>query len=158
MYHNFYVFSKSKAFHGIIFQEKSFTITFCKPCKLFVNLHRKFPMALSRVVCLKTRDTIGNCFKKTSLLTQCISTHKITNLWKFELNIGRRSCHALVTRSCVLSDAWFRDLLNSWKITSFSKTTLLQREPFFFHNVLFVYQPLPITRYQVRFYANNYFE
>ena len=25
------------------------------------------------------------------------------------------------------------------------------------HNVLY-YQPLPITRYQVRFYANNYFE
>ena len=34
----FNVFSKSKAFHGTIFQEKSFTITFCKPCKLFVNL------------------------------------------------------------------------------------------------------------------------
>ena len=34
----FTVFSKSKAFHGLIFQEKSFTITFCKPCKLFVNL------------------------------------------------------------------------------------------------------------------------
>ena len=29
----FNVFSKSKAFHGIIFQGKSFTITFCKPCK-----------------------------------------------------------------------------------------------------------------------------
>ena len=46
----FNVFSKSKAFHGIIFQEKSFTITFCKPCKLFVNLlfiflFRKCPMA-----------------------------------------------------------------------------------------------------------------
>ena len=26
------------AFHGIIFQEKSSTITFCKTCKLFVNL------------------------------------------------------------------------------------------------------------------------
>ena len=25
------------------------------------------------------------------------------------------------------------------------------------HNVLY-YQPLPITRYQVKFYANNYFE
>ena len=24
--------------YGTIFQEKSFTITFCKPCKLFVNL------------------------------------------------------------------------------------------------------------------------
>ena len=37
--HCFNVFSsKSKAFHEIIFQEKYFTITFCKPCKLFVNL------------------------------------------------------------------------------------------------------------------------
>ena len=34
----FNVFSKSEAFHGTIFQEKSFNITFCKPCKLFVNL------------------------------------------------------------------------------------------------------------------------
>ena len=30
----FNVFTKSKAFHGIIFQGKSFTITFCKPCKV----------------------------------------------------------------------------------------------------------------------------
>ena len=51
----FNVFSKSKAFHGI-FQEKSFTITFCKPCKLFVNLcffllfflYRKCIMALNK--------------------------------------------------------------------------------------------------------------
>ena len=34
----FNVFSKSEAYHWIIFQEKSFTITFCKPCELFVNL------------------------------------------------------------------------------------------------------------------------
>ena len=34
----FNVFSKSKAFHGIIFQGKSFTFTFCNPCNLFVNL------------------------------------------------------------------------------------------------------------------------
>ena len=30
-----------------------------------------------------------------------------------------------------------------------------------FHNVLYymyMYQPLPITHYQVRFYANNYFK
>ena len=45
---------------------------------------------------------------------------------------------------------------NSYKITSFSKTTLLQ-EGAVSHNVLY-YQPLPITRYQVRFDANNYFE
>ena len=44
---------------------------------------------------------------------------------------------------------------NSWKVTSFSKTTLLQSEQS--HNVLY-HQKLSITRYQVRFYANNYFE
>ena len=38
---------------------------------------------------------------------------------------------------------------NSWKITSFSKTQSI-------HNVLY-YQPLLITRYQVRIYANNLF-
>ena len=51
----FNVFSKSKAFHGLSFQGKSFIITFCKPCKLFVHLwtlnktmFRKCPMALTR--------------------------------------------------------------------------------------------------------------
>ena len=40
------------------------------------------------------------------------------------------------------------------KITSFSKTTLLQREPF----LTLFYTINPITRYQDRFYANIYFE
>ena len=71
---------------------------------------------------------------------------KITNLWKFELNRSSKLRDdnerkiTLVTRSCVLSDAWFRDLKiysksdvwksNLGKINSFSKTTSLQREPF----------------------------
>ena len=38
---------------------------------------------------------------------------------------------------------------NSWEITSFSKTTLLQREPC---------QQLSITRYLIRCYANKYLE
>ena len=44
IYNCFNVFSKSKAFHGKILQEKSFTITFFKPCrpKLFVNLQTFF--------------------------------------------------------------------------------------------------------------------
>ena len=44
----FNVFSKSKAFHGIIFQEKSFTITFCKP-KLFANLWTLFFFSVPKV-------------------------------------------------------------------------------------------------------------
>ena len=63
----------------------------------------------------------------------------------------------------VLSDGWFRDLKsnsevlksNLWKITSLSKITLLQRETFL---TILCNQQLPITPYQVRFYANNYFE
>ena len=43
---------------------------------------------------------------------------------------------------------------NAWKITSFAKTT---SEGAVTHNGLH-YQQLPNARYQVRFYANNYFE
>ena len=45
---------------------------------------------------------------------------------------------------------------NSWKTTSFSKTTL-SSEGAISHNILY-YQQLPINRYQVSFYAKNYFE
>ena len=45
---------------------------------------------------------------------------------------------------------------NSWKITSFSKTTPLQREPFL--TIFYTINELSITRYHVMFYANNYFE
>ena len=46
--------------------------------------------------------------------------------------------------------------LNLWKITYFLKNYVTSEEAVY-HNVLY-YQPLPITRYQVSFYANNYFE
>ena len=74
----FNVFSKSEAFHGIIFQGKSFTITFCKPCKLFVNLWtynfcsvRKCPMALNRcIVAIRSYDHLGfPLFKLQALST-----------------------------------------------------------------------------------------
>ena len=45
---------------------------------------------------------------------------------------------------------------NLWKITSFSKNYITS-EGAVSHKVLY-YEPLPITSYQVRFYANNYFE
>ena len=52
---------------------------------------------------------------KTSLLTWCISTcnvHKITELWKFELNWSSKlqdnnvRKNTLVARNCMLLDAW----------------------------------------------------
>ena len=45
---------------------------------------------------------------------------------------------------------------NSLKFTSFSLTSVTS-DGAVSHNVLY-YQPLPTTRFQVRFYANNYFE
>ena len=48
-------------------------------------------------------------------------------------------------------------ILNSWKITSFYFLSYVTSEGAVSHNVI-SYHPLPITRYQVRFYANNYFE
>ena len=89
--------------------------------------------------------------------------HKITNLWKFELdwsselqdNYERKT--KLVTGSCVLWMLDFENSIsklevsksNSWKITSFSKN-YVTLEGAISHYVLY-YQPLPITRYQLRF-------
>ena len=97
---------------------------------------------------------------KTSLLTWWISTfmHKITNLWKFELNRSskfgdtERKKHPFHTELC-FSDAWFRDLKSDENYFSLEVTS----EGAVSNNVLY-YQPLPITRFQVRFCANNYFE
>ena len=85
-----------------------------------------------------------------------------TNLWKFELNWSsklrdKERKNALVTRSCVSSDAWFWNLevefwvlelkiqIFQWNIrpyTSFSKTTPLQGSRFP-HNVLYTINSSP---------------
>ena len=115
-------------------------------------------------------DTIGNCQRPVFSLSVSQHMHKITILWKFELNWSsklrdnnERKKH-IVTRSCVLSDAWFRDLkFYIWGLeikfveNYFFLENYISLERAVSHNVLY-YQPLPITRYQVRFYANNYFE
>ena len=43
---------------------------------------------------------------------------------------------------------------NSWKITFFFLKNCVTSEEAVSHNFVY-YQPLPITRYQVRFYAKN---
>ena len=117
---------------------------------------------------LKTLDTIGkycHFFKDHSShlvcrLVICIKQQTCGNL--SSIIIGRRSCEIimekkppLVTRSCVLSDAWLVDTSkcysevsksNSRKITSFSKTTLLQREPFFTMFYTMNCSPLLVTK------------
>ena len=47
---------------------------------------------------------------------------------------------------------------NSWKITSFLKNYITSEGALFSQFLILVYQPLPITCYQERFYAKNYFE
>ena len=65
---------------------------------------------------LKAVDTPGNCQSLAFTLGVSHHMHKITNLWKFHLNWSSKlrdnneRTNTLVTRSCVLSDAWFRDL------------------------------------------------
>ena len=64
----------------------------------------------------------------------------------------------------MLSDAWFWDI----KIEIWGPEIKFMENYFFLENYvtsegavshnIFDYQPLPITQYQVRFYANKYFE
>ena len=96
--------------------------------------------------------------------------HKITNLWIFFSSISGRSFEIIMKEKKPLSNevvcpqtldfvTWKSNSevskSNSWEITSFSKTTVFQREPFLklFYTII-----LPITCYQLRFYVNKYFE
>ena len=89
---------------------------------------------------LKALDTFGNCQRPVFLLDvySILKMHRITNLWKFELNWSSKlqdnneeKKHPGHTK-CVLLDVWFRDLTIfwglefkfEWKIKSFSKTTI----------------------------------
>ena len=119
---------------------------------------------------VKTLDTIGNCQRSVFSLGVSQHMHTITTLWELELKRfskwrdenGRKN--TFVTPSCVLSDAWFRDLKfksvvsksNSWKVT-YSSKNYSTSEGGVSHKVVY-YQPFPNTRYQVRFHANTYFE
>ena len=116
--------------------------------------------------CLKTVDTIGTCNivkDQSSHLLYLNVMHKITTLWKFQLNRSsklrdnKERKNTLVTRSCVLSEAWFRDLKLIANLRSrnqirgkllLSRKLYVTSEGAVSHNVL-CYQPLPITRYLV---------
>ena len=100
--------------------------------------------------------------------------HTITNLWKFELNWSSKlrdnneRKNTLVTQSSVRLDGWFRDLKSEvspqiWGLeikfveNYFFLENYVTSEGAVYHNVLYN-QSLPITRHQVRLYADNYFE
>ena len=76
---------------------------------LFISKHRKECF-------LKALDTFSNCQRPVFSLGVSQKKNKITSLWKFELNWSpklwqnnERKKHTWCT-SCVLSDAWIRDL------------------------------------------------
>ena len=94
---------------------------------------------------LMTLDTIGNCQRSVFSLGVSQHMHKIINLWKFDLNRSSR-LQDNNERKNTLVAPWSYEVLcfqmldfktsnpksevlksNSWKITSFSKTTSLQR-------------------------------
>ena len=108
---------------------------------------------------LKTLDTIGNCQRPVFSLGVFQHMHinnKHVKIWAQSVvevwDINERK-NTLVTQSCVLSDAWFRDL-KFWiwglKIkfveNYFFRENYVTSEGAVSHNVLY-YQPLPITRY-----------
>ena len=77
------------------------------------------------------------------------------------VQIGRRSCEIIVKEKIPLSHEVvcfqmldFDTSKSNWNIFLENYVT---SEGAVSHNVLY-YQQLSITRYQVRFYANNYFE
>ena len=112
---------------------------------------------------LKTLDTIGNCQRRVFTVGLSQHMHKITNLWKFELNrssklrdINERKKTTLghtklCAFRCLISKPQTLNLRSQnpirWK-------SLLSRKLHYFRgscfsNVLY-YQQLPITRYQER--------
>ena len=68
----------------------------------------------------------------------------------------KKPCH---TKLCVFETSYSKSEVsksNSLKITFFLEIYITS-EGAVSHTVLY-YQPLPFTRYQLTFYANNYFE
>ena len=124
---------------------------------------------LNTKFCLKGWYTNGNCERPVFSLGVSNHNHTITSLWKFGLNRSLKlrenddRKNTLVGRICVLSDrntrllAWSL-LLFEWEITSFSKTTLLQREssPTMFYTINS--SPMLITKsvFKLIFVSSNY--
>ena len=110
---------------------------------------------------LKAVDTIGNCQRLAFTVGVSQHMHKITNLWKFELNRSSKLRDNNKRKKSPLSHGvvCFQMLdfetsnsksevskSNSWEITSFSKTMALQREPFLTMFYTINLSPLLVTK------------
>ena len=114
---------------------------------------------------LNTLDTNGNCQRPVFSLGVSHHMHQKTNLWKFELNLSsefqdnyerkekKHLPHEVVCfqkLDFVTSNSKSEvSKSNSWKIYFFLEKYVTS-EGAIYHNDLY-YQPLPITRNQVRF-------
>ena len=123
-------------------------------------------------VFLQTLDTIDNCQRPVFSLGVSKHMHKITNLWKFELNQSLKLWDINKRQNCFVAQVVCFHMLdletstsksevsksNLWKITSFSKTTLLQiqRKPFLTMFYTINLSPLLVTKQG--FMLINYFE
>ena len=142
-----------------------FPMCFFPLCVIKISLYRPFPGCI-----LKTLDTICNCQRLAFTVVVSQHMHKITNLWKFELNQSSQlqdnnerknsPCH---TKLCAYRWLISRpQVLNLRSRNQFRGKILLSRklhgtsEWAVSHNVLY-HQPLPITHHKERFFANNYF-
>ena len=153
----FNVFAKSRVFHGIIFRKKSFTITFCKPCKLFVNLWTFFFFSVPKVshdfnefhysaheatkqhifaFCWVLLDSILQYFQKNVRLEKKnIPYYSIMSELLIALEYKQALCQTGIPPRCWAIKSLVHWILfmcswKEWELTSFSKNILLKRESF----------------------------
>ena len=141
----------------LIFPSTSFPVVYDLPATCFISAHCSEAAIPCTATCL-LRSLLWSCIKDAwTLMVNCQKpvfslgvsqqVHKITNLWKFDCNWlsqlrdNDERQNTLVTRGCMLSDAWFQDLKsnsevlksNSWKITFFSRKLCYLRGSRFSH-------------------------
>ena len=130
-------FSKTTAPRQVIFFEKLSTIIIFKRCKFNVNLWTLCFLSYKKYIDpLKTLDTIGNCQRQVFSLDVSQHTHKITNLWKFELNwssklrdINQRKNTKLCAFRCLISKP---QVLNLRSRNQIRRELLLSRKLYHF--------------------------
>ena len=132
------ILKRTSVFRTIPTQREFFTQCYSKP--RLIKLHAKF-----QILVWKTLYTIGNCVRPVFSLGVSQHMRKITNQWKLELNRSSKSRDNNERKKKTLSHevVCFQMLAfetsnsksevlksNSLKVTSFSKTTLLQGSRF----------------------------
>ena len=142
-FHRLYFNIKTSIFNKI---RNHFDIeSYCK-CYIYFFEYCRSVWTAVQAFHLKAVDTIGNCKRLAFTVGVSQHMHKITNLWKFELNRSsnlRELCafRWLISRPQVLNLRSRNQI--SGEITSFSKTMALQREPFLTMFYTINHQPLP---------------